>query len=266
MSEWGEFPEVTPNDIIQRLEELCQRLPPKADPGGVAFDGDGTLWAGDVGIAALEEALRQDSLKQEARHALQQEAEAFAISSHGSPGAIAERLLDAFYTGHYPELRACEMMVWCYAGWTEAMVRDNARKAFERASSEVEAYTPLVPVLDWARKRRLRCIVISASPKLVVEEIAKSLGFSAKDVIAGRAVTSEGRLRPALASALPYGTAKAAFGLEVFKQRSWLASFGDNAFDLDMLRAAELAVAVRPKPRLLEVLSQLPAATIFREA
>jgi hypothetical protein len=39
--------------------------------------------------------------------------------------------------------------------------------------------------------------------------------------------------------------------------RSWLASFGDSAFDLEMLLAARVAVAVAPKPELRAKLGEL---------
>jgi phosphoserine phosphatase len=44
---------------------------------------------------------------------------------------------------------------------------------------------------------------------------------------------------------------------------SWLATCGDSTFDLDMMRAAQLAIGVRPKPDLREALSKLPDAVVL---
>jgi len=43
----------------------------------------------------------------------------------------------------------------------------------------------------------------------------------------------------------------------------WLGSFGDNAFDVDMLRAARVAVAVCPKPALTARLSEIPNVRVL---
>ena len=252
---------LTAEQIILELESLTMGT----EGGGLAFDGDGTLWSGDVGEEACEHAIEQGAIQEAARAALELEARAFNLETGGSAGAIAKRLIDAFRSGQYPESRACEMMVWCYAGWTESDVREHVRRTLARPASRVAAYRPLVPIIEWARQCGLRCIVISASPKLVVEEAAHSLGFQADDVVAGQAQVSAGRIEPALASPVPYGESKASAGRDLFGPRPWLATFGDNAFDLEMLRAARLPVAVRPKQRLIKLFGKLSDAVVFRE-
>jgi phosphatidylglycerophosphatase C len=252
---------LTAEQIITELESMTT----DKKAGGIAFDGDGTLWSGDVGEEACEHAIERGAIQQAAREALEREARAFDLDTHGSAGAIAKRLVEAFRSGHYPESRVCEMMVWCYAGWTESDVREHVRRTLASPESRVAAYRPLMPIIEWARQRGLRCIVISASPKLVVEEAARSLGFESDDVVAGQAYVSAGRIEPALASPIPYGETKAGSGRAVFGERPWLATFGDNAFDLEMLRAARLPIAVRPKQRLLELFGQLKDAIMFRE-
>src|SRR5690606_449094 len=216
------------------------------------------------GEEACEQAIEQGAISEAARPALEREARLFELPTHGSAGAIAKRLVEAFHRGRYPEIRACEMMVWCYAGWTESDLREHVRRTLARPATRVASYEPLLPIIEWARRCGLRCIVISASPKLVVEEAARPLGFEADDVVAAEAQISAGRINPALASAVPYAETKATLGRAVFAGRTWLATFGDNAFDLEMLKAAHLPVAVRPKQRLLDVLGQLRRAVVFR--
>jgi phosphoserine phosphatase len=69
---------------------------------------------------------------------------------------------------------------------------------------------------------------------------------------------------PSLVGAVPYAAAKCDAARALFGSAQWLASFGDNVFDIEMLRAAELAVAVHPKPRLQSRLPELPNAVILR--
>jgi phosphoserine phosphatase len=54
---------------------------------------------------------------------------------------------------------------------------------------------------------------------------------------------------------VPFGDRKRELAQAHFGPISWLASFGDNFFDFEMLRAARLGVAVRPKQALRDRLS-----------
>jgi phosphoserine phosphatase len=63
---------------------------------------------------------------------------------------------------------------------------------------------------------------------------------------------------------VPYAEAKVSAGRELFGNARWLASFGDNVFDIDMLRTAELGVAVRPKPKLVTELAALGLRLLAR--
>jgi phosphoserine phosphatase len=49
---------------------------------------------------------------------------------------------------------------------------------------------------------------------------------------------------------VPYAEMKATYGRKLIGEARWLGAFGDSAFDADMLQAAEVRVAVRPKPGL----------------
>src|SRR5690606_35972025 len=167
--------------------------------------------------------------------------------------------------GRYSGLRACEMMVWCYAGLSQSELRQHVRHTLARRTSRVLPYRPLLPLVDWARERGARCLVISASPQIVVEEAARSLGFTAQDVAAGRARHEHDIIQPALSCPVPYAETKATAGRALLEGRAWLACFGDNAFDAAMLRQAWLPVAVRPNRRLSEVLGTVPGAVLFRE-
>jgi phosphoserine phosphatase len=178
---------------------------------------------------------------------------------------VARRLYEAYLAGNYSELKACEMMVLCYAGWTEDELRDHTRRTLALSSSRVEAFTPLLRIINWAREQDLRCIIVSASPKLVVEEAAAPLGFERGDVAAGHARARAGRIEATLSGPIPYAATKVQAARSLFADAPWLATFGDNAFDIDMLRAAERAVLVRPKQRLLALTRSLTDPVLLTE-
>jgi phosphoserine phosphatase len=60
-----------------------------------------------------------------------------------------------------------------------------------------------------------------------------------------------------MAAPVPYAETKLSAGRDLFGDARWLAAFGDNVFDIDMLTTAELGVAVRPKPKLATELGAL---------
>jgi phosphoserine phosphatase len=150
------------------------------------------------------------------------------------------------------------MMTWCYAGHALADFEAFAYKALLEAGLPERLNRELAPILDWTRSQGIRTTVISASAQPVVEQAAKLWGFSATDISASPAVIAEGVIQPRLAGPTPYAEAKCVAGRNLFGQDAWLASFGDNVFDIEMLLAAKLGVAVRPKRALRIRLEHLP--------
>lgn len=256
------FPELSAADIIRELE---RQLPDSCD-AALAFDGDGTLWSGDVGEESFVAACLAGKVAPHLETRLAREAAQFGIESSGTASERALQLGEAYRAGRYPELRVCELMIWCYAGWTETELAAHVQQTLASSDSKVEPYEPLVPILEWARQRSIRCVVISASPALVVREAAARLGFAPDDIVAGYSTLEGGRLSASLAAPVPYAETKVSAGRARLGARSWLATFGDNVFDVDMLKAARLPVAVRPKPRLLAVLDQVARAVVFKPA
>jgi phosphoserine phosphatase len=121
----------------------------------------------------------------------------------------------------------------------------------------------LAPILDWARRARLRCVVISASPSPIVELGARLWDFIPEDVVATVTTSKHGRIEPTLARPVAYGELKRELGLEKLRGLRWLASFGDSAFDLQMLLAARIGVAVRPKWALSASIAALPSVVLL---
>ena len=251
----------------QLIDELSAALG-DADPQGVvlSFDGDGTLWSGDVGEDLMREALSEQFLREEALPALLQEAERHHVALGGAQdaNAVAGTLVAAYLAGQYPERETCEMMTWCYAGRTLDEVQELAASVLEEEGLSDRLHDELEPILEWSRGRGVRCVLISASPRAIVEPAAKLWGFAAADVAASTPAVEAGRVLPRMASPVPYAENKLRAGRGLFGTARWLAAFGDNVFDIDMLTTAEVGVAVRPKPKLLSEVTALKLRLLAR--
>jgi phosphoserine phosphatase len=234
-------------------------------PGALAFDADGTLWSGDVGEDVFLYAIEHGLLRVEALPALQALAQAHDIQVSREANAQARLLYDAFRGHTLPELAACEMMAWGFAGWSDAELDTQVARILDAAQLSQRYYGPMLRVQAWAKERGLPCYVVSASPDFVIRVATTPLGFEPAHLAACTPVrTSNGLLLPHLATPLPYLDHKVLALQRLAPSRALLAAFGDNGFDLPLLQAARLAVAVRPKPALSNALNQLPHALILQ--
>jgi len=250
---------VSADELVTRLDRLRRGRAPAV----LAFDGDGTLWRGDVAEDVFHWALGRRLLGPVPTQRLREVAHAHGLDFDGDANSIAGGLFDAYVAGRFPERTVCEIMAWCFAGLALDDLRRFAREALTETGLDARVNQSLAPVLDWAENQRVRVVIISASPRFVVEEAARRWNVAPRDIAATSPALESGRLLPRLSSPVPYGPTKVQFGRELFADAAWLASFGDSAFDLDMLGAAELGVAVRPKPSLLEALPALRRAVVL---
>jgi phosphoserine phosphatase len=241
----------TPAAIIERLEALRGD-----DPIGIVCDGDGTLWMGDVGEDTFAHAVAKGAFRSEAADALERFARGYDVVPGKDATSTARAILDAFNAGEIPDLPICEAMTWCYAGLSEDQLRSLTREALRAAGMLARKQTLLEPIVSWARSQAASLVVVSASPKVVVEEAAGLLwGFAANEIIGARARVHGGVYAAEMDGPVPFGDRKRELAEAHFGAVSWLASFGDNFFDFEMLRAARLGVAVRPKRALRDRLS-----------
>jgi HAD superfamily phosphoserine phosphatase-like hydrolase len=244
---------VTASELIRELER--RRTP---GTNALAFDGDGTLWSGDVSEDVFSRAVTSELLREAARPALVEAAQQFSIATTGSPSDIAARLFTAYAHGAYPERDVCEMMTWCYAGWTLDELRQFTRHALADVSLSTRLNTSLEPVVSWARAEGLPTYLVSASPRTIVEIAAEHWQIPKTDILASDPQVNGDVIEPRMSGPVPYGESKLLVRERLMNGATWLASFGDNVFDLEMLHAARLGVAVRPKPALRQHLPSLP--------
>jgi len=244
------------------VRELESRL--HADrPSALAFDGDGTLWSGDVGEDVFRYAITHGRLREAARAALDQQAQSRGFPCFADVNATAQHLFEAYLAGRYPEREICELMTWCFAGHTLPEMTELAREALLETKHAQRLHEELRPILDFARAHAVRTIVISASPRATVELATRAWGFAAHDVAASTPRIVGGVIAPEMDGALPYGAGKCVAGRALLGNLHWLGAFGDNVFDLEMLREAELGVAVRPKPALRARLGEIPGVRLL---
>lgn len=252
----------TESDSRVTDQQLIALLESSADgtPAALTFDADGTLWSGDVGEDCFLRALREGVLREPALPALEKAASAANVSKQGGANAIARRLWDSYEGGAYDERAMCEVMTWCWAGWTLEELNSWARETFEQTDLRARTQRETLRLVEWARERGFRACVISASPRQFVEPGAELLGFASADVTASTARVNGELVLPELLEPIPYGAGKVRAGRALLGAKTWLAAFGDSAFDADMLREARVGVAVRPKPALRQQLRSIPGA------
>lgn len=249
------------------LEELVRELEAleAAEAGGaLAFDGDGTLWSGDVGEDYFHALVARGALGEATREPLAELARAHGIDAGGAPTAIAARLYEAYLAGSFPEDRACEIMTWARAGSPRDEVIAEAREIAAGLDLPSRLHPEAIEAARWALGRGLAVFLVSASPRQIIEAAAAHLGVVVSGVAAmtprydARGVMEADVERP-----VPYGEGKVARLTELLAGRALYAAFGDNAFDVPMLRSARVGVAIRPKKRLVDRAADVPGLRVL---
>ena len=261
---------VEPGPLIERLDRALDAMddPSKA---ALATDGDGTLWTNDVGealfAALLETNDRHGWIGAEAQPLLMQELETYVpeLTLHESAADVARTLYAHYLSGGYPEDRVCAMMTWCMAG---TQVGALSAFAAEMLATSFDLKRKIIPeagrVLQWAHRRGVATVLVSASPRAVVElaakTVAQALDVPVPPVLAMTPRVEAGVIRPALVGTWTYGEGKATALAEAMavEQKTLVAAMGDNVFDAQMLRAACVPIAIRPKPALVSIAESVP--------
>jgi phosphoserine phosphatase len=238
----------TPEEVVQRIAGA------RAEKGGgaVAFDGDGTLWTGDVGDDFFRAFLASKRIESPALDRMRSLAHVFGVESGGDVFGLVRDLFEAYLGGRVAEERICEMVAYACAGWTRDDVGALAKGVIERVGLPARMQSESAHVLAWARSAGIEVFLVSASPRAVVEEAARTLGLDEAHVVATTPLYEGSVMLAAVDVPIPYGEGKVTRLRERLGQRPLYAAFGDNVFDIALLRAAIVPVAVRPKRRLVE--------------
>ena len=249
----------------QIIERLGAALRPREKPI-LAFDADGTLWEGDVGDNLFEALLSRRAVRAEAAPALREEALRHGVTLANDPSEQAALLFAAHRMGKLPDEAAFAMMAWAFAGFRADEMYAFAERVVSASGLEGRLHAELGPVLRWAREAGVETFIVSASPRAVVEQAARRLSIPPGRVVAMTPRIAGGRLVAAIEPPLVYGAGKARAIEAAAPGAAVIGAFGDNGFDVEMLRLGRVAVAVRPKPALLEAHARVPGlVAIARE-
>jgi HAD superfamily phosphoserine phosphatase-like hydrolase len=247
-------------DVTTRIEGFA-----RDEKGGVlAFDGDGTLWSGDIGEDFFEALLASGRIEAVAHEAMAREAEAEKLDATGSAVDVARRIHAAYLAGRFPEERVCEIMTWAFAGWPKEEMEAFAARTIEALDLRRRLHGEAVKVARWAAEKSIDVFLVSASPRAIVEAAAHLVGIdtarvtAATEIVDDAGIVTTGAHRP-----IPYGPGKVARLREKLGARTLYAAFGDNAFDVPLLQHARVPVAIRPKPRLVERAGEVPGLAVL---
>src|SRR5512140_3364762 len=230
-----------------------------ASPGGVlACDGDGTLWSGDVGEDLFHALMAKGPILPAAHAQLRADATEHGLDAGGTAQELARRIYDAYLAHTFPEERVCELMTWAFADWTRDAVAAFARAVVGEGGLAARLHPEVTETLAWARATGIEVLVVSASPRAVVEEAVRLAGVDASHILAATPRFAGETMLPAVERPIPYGPGKVAAIRRAASGRTLYAAFGDNAFDVAMLREAKIPVAVRPKARLRDRAAEVP--------
>jgi phosphatidylglycerophosphatase C len=240
-------PEVSARDVIERLSRALD-----GGPAVVAFDGDGTLWRGDVSCDVFGGAVSRAAFREEARASLLGDARELGLDVSGPLEAVAERLLAAHLRGHWEDGPAAIGMATAWAGYTQAEALAFADEILAEARLPERMHPGALEIIAWARANGVRVIVVSASPIAIVYAAVRALEVPDADVVAMRlAIDERGRYRPAIEGINVYGEGKVPALQARCGEARVLGVFGDSAGDRFMLRMAKVPVAVGPTAKLL---------------
>jgi len=245
------------DELVRRLDDAARRSP----GGAVAFDGDGTLWSGDIGEDFYEAARRLVLPSVHPR--LVEAARAEGLPAPPASGAV-EWIWAEYLAGRFSEIRVCEVLAWMVAGRPRAEVDAFAADLLERVGLRARLQAETLAVLEHARAKGIDVFLVSASPRAVVDAAARVVGIPAANVVAVREIVDPvGMVQPDVERPIPYGPGKVTCLRALLGARPLYAAFGDNAFDVAMLREAEIPVAVRPKERLRQVAESVPGLRVL---
>ena len=244
--------------IVCDIAEALLRAQDQTDSRALVFDGDGTLWQGDASEDVFQFATKNRMLRELPLQALRDVASQYDLADDGDSNQVADTLFQAYLAGKVPEDLVCEMMCWCYAGFTEGQLDDLIVAALEAASFSTRRQDALAPILAQASAQGWRCVVVSASPLAIVRQAVRaSWQLAPSDILACRPQLTDGPLQPQLDTPLLYGPTKVSACAKHLASSEWLGGFGDNIFDSEMLQRAVVKVAVFPKQALKLCLNKL---------
>jgi len=254
----------TLEEIVHRCDRLAQqgqRLRP-GQPPLAALDADGTLWGPDVADLLWQRLLTEKALDRRAA----------PLIARSLREAGVEPTRDA-----YQDFESLRRMREAGKVSAETMVRLMLRglvglreEALEGHALHVVSTAPQLSTLsdgesrgmiDKLRALGFRVIVVSGSPRWVVEAAVAAFGIPTCDVLAGQVSVVEGVLTDGIIEPLPWGKGKVQAILRRFGAVPRV-SMGNGLGDLPMMEAtSHLRVLVNPTDDLMVACEEIKGPT-----
>lgn len=248
---------VSPHEVDAALERYG------AGSAVVAFDCDGTLWSGDVGDDLFHAACERRLFRAPAVDGIRRDARAHGLESEGPVEEVARRVLDAGKAGTFPEEHLYELMTWALAGLTRGEVRRLCSEVLSERAIEQRLHGETFRVLVSALRRGLDLVAVSASPRPVVEVALERLAIPARAVCAATPLWDGDVMAPDVERPIPYGAGKVTALRGAVGDTPVAVALGDSGFDVDLLRAAAIPLAVHPKPALVAAADRVPGLRLL---
>jgi phosphoserine phosphatase len=226
-----------PRHMMRRLSpqvrDVLDYLYRTGKKGPATFDGDGTLWAGDVGLGFFAWMLRKGHYPQARQQML-------------------EVAWKQYRKGAYDGEKFYELMVTSMAGMKESKVTKLAGDYFRREHRK-RIYRPMVNMIAALDRLGIDPWVVSGSPQWVVAAGAKYLGIPRNRVIGLSVhVDKKGRLTDQIVRPVPWKSGKAKRIMAEVGQVPIFAA-GNSYGDIQMLRiASEPPLVINPCPTTLQ--------------
>ncbi len=213
------------NEFLDSVTNLLPRV--------AAFDCDGTLWSGDIGVDFFEWELAND--------------EVFPQPGRGILAQSMRERYAAYKRGEVDETTMCGEMVTMHQGISESKIMSAATRFFE------EFFVPQIFPEMQELVRRLQqdeCEVwaVSSSSEWVIRAGMKYFGIAENRILAAKVEVENGIVIDRLIR-VPSGDGKPEALREVVKQPID-ATFGNSRWDVEMLAMAKHAFAINPNPGL----------------
>jgi phosphoserine phosphatase len=212
--------------------DALARLLASSRRGPATFDGDGTLWSGDVGEGFF----------------------AWMLKKRRYPAQrlpMLERAWSAYRAGRYDSEKMYELMVTGMAGMHESEVRQLATSYFDSVHM-AQIYKPMATLVLALRETGFSPWVVSGSPHWVVAAGARHFGIPEDNVIGlSVRVGADGRLTDEVVRPVPWKKGKAARIMRDVGRPPLIAA-GNSLGDIQMLSIArEVPLVVNPAPDFL---------------
>jgi phosphoserine phosphatase len=245
----------TVEEVMARIDDAA-----RAEPGGaVAFDGDGTLWSGDIGEDFFASLLDGGGLTTEAHDAFVREATEGGVDATGDAAEVVRRIHAAYLGGTFSEERICEIITWACAGWTRARLDEFSAGIVESEGLAGRLQEEAVRILRHCARSGIDVHLVSASPRSIVHAAARIVGIDpARAIGVTEKCDADDLVLTEVIRPIPYDHGKVTCLRATLGARPLYAAFGDNAFDVPLLQAAKIPVMIRPKQRLRARAQEIP--------